>query len=152
MSGMEKPGSTSRRTAPPSPTPARPWVARRLSVLTKRRSGCWGSKGVLHGSYHRNLQDAAPLTAVRRNDMASHMKTTVHISDGLLADAQELARQEKTTLKAMIEEGLSRVVAERKSRAPFRLRDASFRGQGLQPEFADAPWEKIRAAIDDDAR
>jgi hypothetical protein len=80
------------------------------------------------------------------------MKTTVHSSDGLLADALELARQEKTTLKALIEERLSRVVAQRKSRAPFQLRDASFRGQGLQPEFADAPWETVRAAIYDDVR
>jgi Bacterial antitoxin of type II TA system, VapB len=80
------------------------------------------------------------------------MKTNVHISDGLLADAQELARREKTTLKALIEEGLSRVVAQRKSRAPFQLRQASFQGPGLQLEFADAPWESIRAAIYDDAR
>lgn len=79
--------------------------------------------------------------------MASHMKTTVHIPDPLLAKAQQLAESEGTTLKALIQEGLQRVVADRATRPAFKLEDGSFGGQGLNPEFADASWEKIRAAI-----
>jgi len=41
-------------------------------------------------------------------------------------------------------EGLRRVVAERKRAGGFRLRKASFRGNGLQPDVADASWERIR--------
>lgn len=79
--------------------------------------------------------------------MASHMKTTVHIPDPLLAKAQKLAEIEGTTLKALIEEGLQRVVADRETRPAFKLEDGSFGGKGLSPEFAGASWDKIRAAI-----
>lgn len=80
------------------------------------------------------------------NDMVSHMKTTLHIPDGLFEEARETARRENTTLKALVEEGLRRVLADRQNARAFRLRDASFDGQGLQPEFAGAPWEQFRAA------
>jgi hypothetical protein len=58
--------------------------------------------------------------------MASHMKTTVHIPDLLLAEAQTLAAQENTTLKALIAEGLQKVISDRKSYKPFELKDCSF--------------------------
>jgi Arc/MetJ family transcription regulator len=83
-------------------------------------------------------------TAIR--DMASHMKTTVHIPDALLAEAQQLAAKEKTTLKALVAEGLRAVVHERKTRKPFKLEDGSVGGNGLQPEWQDASWDEIRAA------
>jgi hypothetical protein len=38
-------------------------------------------------------------------------------------------------------------VAERKSRDVFKLRKASFKGQGLQAAFAGATWEQIREAM-----
>ncbi len=75
------------------------------------------------------------------------MKTTVDIPDALLAEAQELARRERTTLKALTEEGLRKVIAEKKARKKFRLRDASVGGKGLSPEFEGASWERIREAI-----
>jgi len=77
--------------------------------------------------------------------MVSHMKTTVHIPDGLFNEARKVAVQEKTTLKALIEEGLRNVVAERRDRRPegFRLRRAGFRGQGLQPHVAGVTWDQI---------
>ena len=90
------------------------------------------------------LQAWAPASL---RDMASHMKTTVHIPDPLLDKAQKLAEQEGTTLKALIQEGLTRVIADRQNRPAFKLADHSFGGDGLQPEFAGASWEKIRAAI-----
>ena len=79
--------------------------------------------------------------------MVSHMKTTIEISDPLLAAAKELAAKEKTTLRAVVETGLRRVLEEREEAPPFRLRDGSFKGRGLQPEFRDGSWEKIRDAI-----
>ena len=77
--------------------------------------------------------------------MASHMKTTIHIPDNLLNEAREVARREKTTLKALVEEGLRKTVAERnRPRAKgFRLRKATFKGQGLQPHLAGATWDQI---------
>jgi len=62
------------------------------------------------------------------------MKTTVEISASLLEEARKLAAREGTTLKALIEQGLRAVVAERRQRVgTFRLRKASFKGDSLQP-------------------
>jgi hypothetical protein len=72
------------------------------------------------------------------------MKTTVHIPDGLLDDVQRLARREGTTLKALVQEGLRRVLDERKHKKGFKLRKASFKGEGLNPELEQASWERIR--------
>lgn len=76
------------------------------------------------------------------------MKTTVQISDPLLEEAKALAAAEGTTLRELVEAGLRQVLAERrKRRRRFELRDASFTGHGMQPEFADAGWERIRDAV-----
>jgi mRNA-degrading endonuclease RelE of RelBE toxin-antitoxin system len=72
------------------------------------------------------------------------MKTTIQIPDSLLKEARRLANEEQTTLKALMEEGLRRIVSERKHKARFKLRKSTFRGKGLQPHLADATWEKIR--------
>lgn len=72
------------------------------------------------------------------------MKTTLEISDPLLREARKLAAREGTTLRALVEQGLQRVVAERKRRSGFRLRKASFKGHGLQPEVQSMEWERLR--------
>ena len=72
------------------------------------------------------------------------MKTTVHIPDTLLEEARKIANQEQTTIKALIEEGLRLTIESRKHKGKFRLRNASFKGKGLQPDAAGASWEKIR--------
>lgn len=72
------------------------------------------------------------------------MKTTVHIPDSLLEEARKIANQEGTTIKALIEEGLRRTIDNRKRKRSFRLRKATFTGNGLQPDAAGASWEKIR--------
>jgi hypothetical protein len=72
------------------------------------------------------------------------MKTTVEIPDSLLEAARKLASREGTTVRALVEEGLRRIIAERKRARVFRLRKATFKGDGLQPHVAGAPWERIR--------
>ena len=72
------------------------------------------------------------------------MKTTVEIPDALLEEARKLASREGTTVRALVEEGLRRVIAERERRGAFRLRKATFKGDGLQPHVAGSPWERIR--------
>ena len=76
--------------------------------------------------------------------MARYMKTTIQIPDSLFAETRKLAQREQTTLKALVEEGLRRVISERRQRGRFRLRKATFRGRGLQPHLAAASWEQIR--------
>lgn len=75
--------------------------------------------------------------------MVTHMKTTIEIADPLLAAAKKAADKSGTTLRALVEEGLRRVLREGKP-SGFRLRRASFRGAGLQPEVREGTWERIR--------
>ena len=75
------------------------------------------------------------------------MKTTIEISDSLLEEAKRLAAKEGTTVRAFVEQGLRRVLSERKRRGVFRLRKASFKGNGLQPGVASGSWDRIRDAI-----
>jgi hypothetical protein len=75
------------------------------------------------------------------------MKTTIEISDPLLRQARELAASEGVTLRAAVERGLRSVVASANEDKPFKLRDGRFRGNGLQPEFQNAPWEKFLDAM-----
>ena len=75
------------------------------------------------------------------------MKTTLDISDPLLREARKVAARERTTLRALVEQGLRQVVAEKKSKTAFRLRDASFGGRGLRPELADAGWDRLRDLV-----
>ena len=79
--------------------------------------------------------------------MVSSMKTTINISDSLLEEAKELTRREKSTLRALVEEGLHRVISERKTHKDFTLRKASYKGSGLHPEFEGEDWQKIRSAV-----
>lgn len=82
------------------------------------------------------------------SDMGAHMKTTIEIADALLVEARGAAAREKTTLRALVEEGLREVLRRRKSRTkPFRLPDLTVRGQTLAPEFAArGGWTKLREA------
>lgn len=77
------------------------------------------------------------------------MKTTVEIPDSLLDEVRRVATREGTTVRALVEEGLRRILTERKRRGEFALRRASFKGNGLQPAFADASWDRIRDAAYD---
>ena len=72
------------------------------------------------------------------------MKTTVEISDALLKEARKVAAREGTTVRAMVEQGLRQVLEQRKAAKAFRLRKATFKGNGLQPGVSGASWEKIR--------
>ncbi len=76
------------------------------------------------------------------------MKTTIEIADPLLAKAKALAAREKTTLRALIEEGLREVLLRKNRPKPFKLKDASFKGGGgLTPEMeAKGGWAKLHEA------
>lgn len=76
--------------------------------------------------------------------MVTLMKTTIDISEALYEEVRHVAQEEKTTVKALIEEGLRHALASHRQRVPFTLREATFKGDGLQPEFAGASWEQIR--------
>lgn len=77
--------------------------------------------------------------------MVSRMKTTIDIADSLLDEAKDVAEKERTTLRALVEEGLRAALeARRHKRMKFRLRDASVPGQGLRPGVQAEDWAAIR--------
>ena len=65
--------------------------------------------------------------------MGAHMKTTIDVSDALFNSAKALAQQNQTTLRALVEEGLRRVLADSQARAKpaFKLANASVRGRDI---------------------
>jgi hypothetical protein len=77
------------------------------------------------------------------------MKITIALPDSLWDDAKKIAAKEGMTVRAFVEQGLRRIVAERKSkrRGVSRLRKASFKGAGLQSGVEHATWERIRESI-----
>lgn len=72
------------------------------------------------------------------------MKTTVEIADPLLNKARRRAAREGTTVRALIERGLRHVLADEGAAGTFTLRDASFRGHGLQAGVRNLTWEQLR--------
>jgi hypothetical protein len=72
------------------------------------------------------------------------MKTTIDIADPILREARKVANRDGITVRSLVEEGLRRVLAEKRRRAPFRLRVVSFGGKGLRPELSDKSWDEIR--------
>ena len=75
------------------------------------------------------------------------MKTTVEISDDLFERAQKLARKEKTTFRALTEQGL-RLVLREKERAVKKLPPLlTVRGYGLTDNYKSASWDQLREEI-----
>lgn len=79
--------------------------------------------------------------------MVTHMKTTIEIAAPVLEEAKRLARDEGVTLRVLVEEGLRGVVAARGSRKKFRLKDAGFKGRGVQPGVEEGRWSDVRDLI-----
>lgn len=80
-------------------------------------------------------------------DMGTRMKTTIDVSDALFSSAKALAQQRQTTLRALVEEGLRRVLSDSQAKAKpaFKLRDASVRGKEML--IADPRrWQELEEA------
>ena len=74
--------------------------------------------------------------------MVTHMKTTIDIADPVLERAKRRAREQNTTLRAVVEEALRAFVDAPPKHAGYVLQDRSVPG-GLSPEFANATWHEI---------
>ena len=81
--------------------------------------------------HHRSLQ--GELLAVLEESVAS---------ERILTPSELLADVRKSGLKTGEES--SKPIRKDRRRNPFRLRKATFKGNGLQPHLAGTPWEKIR--------
>ncbi len=81
--------------------------------------------------------------------MGSHiMKTTIEIADDLFERVQSVARKEKTSFRALAEQGLRLVLKEKQQSTTKKLPPlVTFRGEGLTDEFKNAGWDKFRDEI-----
>lgn len=86
-------------------------------------------------------RDAGP------HDRYTHVKTTIELSDALLEAAKATAAREGTTVGALVEEGLRKVLAERVKRPQFRLRRVTFGGTGLNEGVKNGGWEATQDLI-----
>jgi Arc/MetJ family transcription regulator len=74
------------------------------------------------------------------------MKTTIEISDAVLAAAKRAASDQNTTLRTIVEVALRRYLESTGGGTPVkpRLRRCTFRGRGLQPGINECDWSTIR--------
>jgi Arc/MetJ family transcription regulator len=103
----------------------------RLHCEKSRLSGDRRSNGPQHARSHPDPMEsvsAKALHAYRSSSMHRHMRTTIELSDALLSRVRRIMAKRKTTLRALVEEGLRRVVEEDRAATAFQLRDASFKG------------------------
>ena len=61
------------------------------------------------------------------------MKTTIEVSDALFKSAKQLAQRNQTTMRALIEDGLRRVLNDQQTKAKpaFKLKNASVQGKEM---------------------
>lgn len=75
------------------------------------------------------------------------MKTTIEIQDALFEQAKRYARRSRRSLRAIIEEGLRRVLTDSQPAAGYEVPDASVGDpDGIDPLEAMS-WQDLRAEI-----
>ena len=65
--------------------------------------------------------------------MSRHMRTTVRLNDALLNQAKREAAKRKTTLTALMEQGLRLAIAQKSTKPRARIELPVWNSGGLQP-------------------
>ena len=81
----------------------------------------------------RNLPNSKSVQYTHIRNMGTHMKTTIEVSDALFNSAKQLAQKNQTTMRALIEDGLRRVLNDQpvKRKLAFKLKVESVRGASM---------------------
>jgi metal-responsive CopG/Arc/MetJ family transcriptional regulator len=74
------------------------------------------------------------------------MKTSFDISEPLLREVKQLAKQRGTTTKSLVEQALIKLLAEADTSQSYELMDMSVPG-GFTVEYQHATWEQVRDEI-----
>ena len=73
------------------------------------------------------------------------MKTTIDIPDPLFRELKKRAAQEGTPVRILVETALRLLLGGGgRAQGRFKLRRATFKGEGLDPEIAEGGWAAIR--------
>lgn len=70
--------------------------------------------------------------------MVTHMKTTIELPDELIAQVREVAREEHTTMRELMIEGLQRTLERRRSTTRTTFSFPTFAGSGLVEGVTDS--------------
>jgi Arc/MetJ family transcription regulator len=79
--------------------------------------------------------------------MLYRMKTTIDVDDALLARAKRHARSVGKPLRALVEEGLRRVLEEETRRPRYQLPDRSVGSAGGPNPLERLSWQDLRDEI-----
>ncbi len=81
--------------------------------------------------------------------MGTLMKTTIELSPALFLQAKRQAAKSGTTLRALIEQGLTQALKD-SARAPaHQPRDGRVKGKGLTREARSAGWSAVLDAANE---
>lgn len=80
------------------------------------------------------------------------MKTTLDIQDALLERAKRHAKRVRRPLRAIVEEGLRRVLNDASAPTAYRLPDESVGERGALDPLEAYSWQDLRAEIYGDSR
>jgi hypothetical protein len=75
------------------------------------------------------------------------VKTTIEIQDALLERAKRYAKRVRRPLRAVIEEGLRRVLSEAAPKHAYELPDASVGDPNAADPLEAMSWHELRAEI-----
>ena len=75
------------------------------------------------------------------------MKTTIDITDALLERARKHAQRSGTSLRALVEEGLRRVLSEERAKPKYVLPDRSVGKPGGRDPLESMSWQDLRDEI-----
>jgi hypothetical protein len=75
------------------------------------------------------------------------MKTTIEIRDDLLVRAKRLAKRTGRPLRAVIEDGLRRVLTDAPKRPAYKLQDRSVGEPGRTDPLEAFSWQELRDEI-----
>jgi hypothetical protein len=75
------------------------------------------------------------------------MKTTLDIQDALLERAKRHAKRAHRPLRAIVEEGLRRVLSERSAAGTYKLPDASVGDPNAADPLETLSWQDLREEI-----
>lgn len=78
---------------------------------------------------------------------AASMKTTIVIADSLLERAKRHGRRTGRSLRALVEDGLQRVLEEERRAPEYRLPDRSVGDPGAPNPLTALTWQDLRDEI-----
>lgn len=79
--------------------------------------------------------------------MASSMKTTLDFQDDLLVRCKRLSKRTGRPLRALVEEGLRRVLAEQRRASRYELPDCSVGDPDAPNPLEQYSWQDLRDEI-----